>query len=179
MGRSPRSVNASPLVTPICPHRHLGGAEFAARSHQPWQPVPSRHSAPGPRRTRTHGPRSARPRVPRHSGGHRHFGNRNEEPAVGDVVDGSQHTVTDQLAHQIAICGAPSRDRQAAARPLPPANLAQIHRLAKPACRIANKQGWASPAALNAKRHRSGEIVEQADAADRWGRQDRAPFVSL
>ena len=81
--------------------------------------------------------------------GHRHFGERDEKAAVGDVVCRGNNAVADQRPDEFAVAplgGEIDRRRRAL---LPPANIAQINRLAEPAL-VSPTSRIAWPSALNA-----------------------------
>jgi len=80
----------------------------------------------------------------------------------------------DHAAHDVAIAlfGGEIHRRR---RPFfAAADVAQIHRLAEPALGIADQQNRLI-GGLEGERRGFGEIVEHANAADRWRRQDRPP----
>ena len=111
------------------------------------------------------------------AGRHRHFGERHQEPAIGNIVDRGDQAVADQLADEIAVAplgGEIDRRRRAL---FAAADFAQIKRLAEPAARLADQQDRLA-LGLERERHRFGEFVEQTDAADGRRRQDR-PAVGL
>src|SRR5580700_12243369 len=71
---------------------------------------------------------------------HRHFGERDEKTAVGDVVHRRDEAVADQRAHEFAMAALRRKiDRRRSAL-LAAANLAQIERLAEPAARVADQE---------------------------------------
>ena len=80
--------------------------------------------------------------------------------------------VADQRADEFAIPALGGEiDRRRCAL-LPPTDIAQVKRLAEPALGLADQQDRLA-FGLERKRHRGGEIVEQANAADCGRRQDR------
>jgi hypothetical protein len=70
---------------------------------------------------------------------HRHFSERDEEPAIGNIVGRGQQAVVDQTADEFAVAafgGEVDRRRRAL---FPLADVAQIERLAEPAARFADQ----------------------------------------
>ena len=111
------------------------------------------------------------------AGRHRHFGERDQEPAVGDIMHRGGDALDDQRADEIAghALGRKIDRRRRALLAL--ADFAQVERLAEPAIGLADEQDGLV-GGLEGERRRLGEIVDQADAADRGRRQDR-PAVGL
>src|SRR5215467_12665021 len=103
----------------------------------------------------------------------RHFGHSHENTAIGDVVRGGDKAVADQAAHEVAMPALGGEIHRRRSTLLPPANLAQIHRLPQPAAGLANEEDRIA-LALERSRHGLGEFIEQSDAADRWCRQNGA-----
>src|ERR1700722_7892996 len=91
---------------------------------------------------------------------HRHLGKRHQNAAVGNIVDRRRQTLTDQRANEVGVAafrGQIDRRRRAL---LPPADLAQIKRLAEPALRRTDEQDRLA-LSLECKRHGFGEIVQK------------------
>ena len=85
----------------------LGGAD-QRRRHR----APPAGSGPDPRQTRRHGPGYPRGPVdkPRaDAAGHRHLGDRDQQPAIGHVVAGADRAVEDRRAHEIAVARSAAR----------------------------------------------------------------------
>ncbi len=103
----------------------------------------------------------------------RHFREADREPAIRQVVHGRDGPRADQPADEIAV--APlgleiDRRRRALATS---ADVAEVERLPEPALRLADEQhGLAGR--LEAGGRDPRDVVDEADAADRRGRQDAA-----
>ena len=142
MGRSPASVNVSPPVLPIA---HTG--TFTALARASTAAALCRRHRDEIARLILAEPVGVGRNIRRRSiepgpdpGGHRHFGERNQKAAVGKVVRRRRGAVEDQRADEIAVLallGEIDRRRRAL---LAAADLAQIHRLAEPARRLADQQ---------------------------------------
>ena len=99
--------------------------------------------------------------------------------AVGQIVHAVTMPVADQPADEVAVAalgGEIDRRRRAL---LAAADVAQIERLAEPAVGLADQQDRLA-LGLEGERRRLGEVVEQADAADRRASAESPrPLVSL
>src|SRR5262249_56449875 len=89
------------------------------------------------------------------------------------VVRGGDKAVADQAAHEVAMPAFRGEIDRRRSTLLPPANLAQIHRLPQPAAGLAKKEDRIA-LALERSRHGFSEFIEQSDAADPWCRQNGA-----
>ena len=87
--------------------------------------------------------------------GHRHLGERDEEPAVGNVVRGSNDALGDQRAHEIAVAALGSEIDRRRRSFLALADFAQIERLAEPAVGLADEQNGLA-GGLECERHADG-----------------------
>ena len=91
--------------------------------------------------------------------------------------DGGHHAVADQAADEIAVAPFGSQVHRRRRALLAAADVAQIERLAEPTAGVADQQDRLA-FGFKRKRHRPGEVIEQADAADGGRRQDR-PAIGL
>ena len=98
-------------------------------------------------------------------GCHRHLGQRDQEAAIRNVVDGGDGTLADQQTNQIAVAALARKvDRRWGAL-LALADFAQIERLSEPSCGLADEQDR-FVGGLESERCGLGEILEQPHAAD-------------
>src|SRR6185312_16646341 len=95
-----------------------------------------------------------------------------QKPAVGKIVRGADRAFEDEAAHQIAVLALLDEIYRRWRAFLAPADVAQIKRLAEPACCLTDKDDGLT-GLLEGQSRRLAEIGQHPDAADRGRRQDR------